>query len=153
MLKGVCDPRTPANVLLAGKRGSGKSTALASIAWMLAADPNHVYPRIVNCNRMVGELVVLLHKMIIRFIRKSTFSPQANAPNSCAKSYVNIFPNASVDAPLQCSSMPSTHFARPPMGRSPTPAKISTWPRERWSSAIGSRRLPHPLSIPEWRQI
>ena len=56
MLKGVCDPRTLANVLLAGKRGSGKSTALASIAEMLAADPNHVYARFVNCNRMVGEL-------------------------------------------------------------------------------------------------
>ena len=56
MLKGVCDPRTSANVLLAGKRGSGKSTALASIAEMLAADPNHVYARFVNCNRMVGEL-------------------------------------------------------------------------------------------------
>ena len=84
--------------------------------------------------------------------RKSTLSPQANAPNSCAKSYVNIFPNASVDVPLPSSSTTSTRFARPQTGRSPTPAKISTWPRERWSSEIGSRRLSHPLSIPEWRK-
>ena len=40
--------------------------------------------------------------------RKSTLSPQANAPNSCAKSYVNIFPNASVDVPLPSSSTTST---------------------------------------------
>ena len=58
MLKGVCDQRTSANLLLAGKRGNGKSNALASIAGMLATDPYHVYPCIVNCNRMVGELLV-----------------------------------------------------------------------------------------------
>ena len=98
MLKGVCDPRTSANVLLAGKRGSGKSTALASIAGMLAADPNHVYARFVNCNRMVGELLVALGPIIshcflansillkqidgyIISLRKSIVSPQANAPN------------------------------------------------------------------------
>ena len=55
VLRGICDQRTSANVLLAGKRGSGKSTALTSIVKRLAADPNHVYSRIVNCNRMVGE--------------------------------------------------------------------------------------------------
>ena len=70
VLRGICDPRTSANVLLAGKRGSGKSTALASIAKRLAADPNHVYPRIVNCKRMVGELQYLV--IIVRtYIRNN----------------------------------------------------------------------------------
>ena len=83
MLKGVCDPRTSANVLLAGKRGSGKSTALASIAGMLAADPNHVYARFVNCNRMVGELLCFIepdyaipgytYYIITLFTKKSIF--------------------------------------------------------------------------------
>ena len=77
-------------MLLAGERGSGKSTTVISIAKRLAADPNHVYLRIVNCRRMVG----VLHSTLLIIIILSYYTIKLNLPHiatSLTARYQSVF--------------------------------------------------------------